>query len=376
MIEEYFADDNNCAVKRQDVLRIGQEAVQYAREIIKKIPTDVQNNTLPRLYAKSLFDGMQRNKFSFWDNAIGIRDLIDDCKNPLDTGINEFLLFYEQVISVTSKYSIGNCGELVYQTLDYLLLKKLNIKAEVYTIENGNHQILVLNRDVNSNPSDPATWGDNAVICDPWANKVYPAQEYRDQLKAVSVKFNYDRFLINNELEDFNHQKHSLILAEGHDVDIINKLNIDNIPKLQDNFKKEQTRLLSIIEDYKYNLEIESNRIQSKYGNLDKKMQVIHAKIQQINSQFSEIKANIDKSTLEILQKSEKMNFREQRALLTETLNNTRVLLAEAMKFSKEDLACLFDHREDGVKKYFGLKCDTEINIERITSVANHSFKL
>ena len=159
-----------------DILTIANKSKAYARSQILKSSTALENNDSPKEY----FDAI--------DSAVtkDIRSLIHQQTNLQSNRLekNKDVIYYENVIHVTSKYSIGNCYELALQALDYVL-NTTNIDAEVYSIMGGNHCFLVLNRDKDSNPSNPETWGSNAVICDPLANKAYQAKEYHTKLNTL-----------------------------------------------------------------------------------------------------------------------------------------------------------------------------------------------
>ncbi len=103
---------------------------------------------------------------------------------------NQDIREYELDIKLSLISSSGNCDEFTKQAFDFILYHDNSIKAEVYEIQGGDHVFLVLNRDPNSDPSDPDTWGKKAVICDPWANSVYYALNFRHHLKNFYYGFN------------------------------------------------------------------------------------------------------------------------------------------------------------------------------------------
>ncbi len=120
-------------------------------------------------------------------SIIEMRDLIHDeskiTPNPLEKNYTD-LLWFETNIKFSTKYSLGNCYEYTLQALDYILQKNPDIDGEIFRILRGDHFFLVLNRDPNSDPNKPETWG-AAVICDPWLNAVYEAKEYQSRLSEV-----------------------------------------------------------------------------------------------------------------------------------------------------------------------------------------------
>lgn len=77
----------------------------------------------------------------------------------------------------------GNCAEL--SDIFVHLLNKLNLKdmfIEIFSIINGDHCFVVLNRAPNSAPASFKTWGSRALVVDVWAGKIYPAASIPEQL--------------------------------------------------------------------------------------------------------------------------------------------------------------------------------------------------
>jgi hypothetical protein len=107
----------------------------------------------------------------------------------------EYLLFKEnklansferriQKAKCCKRTFVGNCTETATAAFLYLLKKRRpNLKVDIFYIKKGNHAILVIGRDWNSNPDDPATWGPNAIVVDVWARKIYPASQISNFLE-------------------------------------------------------------------------------------------------------------------------------------------------------------------------------------------------
>lgn len=72
--------------------------------------------------------------------------------------------------------------------LEYIVLNKPHLNAEIYDIATGDHTFLVIGRPKESDAHDPSTWGEQAYICDPWADTVYPTSEYLSKTKAFVYK--------------------------------------------------------------------------------------------------------------------------------------------------------------------------------------------
>ena len=77
------------------------------------------------------------------------------------------------------KYGFGNCGEQAQAA--FVFLKKLGCCSIDFCITTkGSHNLIVIGREKISNPDDISTWGKNAVVCDPWAEKAYLLSEFEE----------------------------------------------------------------------------------------------------------------------------------------------------------------------------------------------------
>ncbi|KTD44492.1 hypothetical protein [Legionella quateirensis] len=76
------------------------------------------------------------------------------------------------------KYGYGHCGELAQAVFIHLIDNGIAPVDMCYTTV-GRHALLVLGRTSDSDPTDISTWGDEALICDPWANMIYPVSQFR-----------------------------------------------------------------------------------------------------------------------------------------------------------------------------------------------------
>src|SRR5579872_4078194 len=174
-------------ISLETVIQYGQAASQYyAHTQIKKGSTQTKNNLL-----------IGKGRFKALDKGINnVRNILEQ-RDQLEK--ESGLFNFEETIEMTSKFSLGNCHELACQALDYILNHVPEVEAELYEIKKGDHIFLVLNRKRPSDPGDPGEWGESAVICDPWANKVYKATEYHTELKNF-----YRDMLGNNRTEPLN----------------------------------------------------------------------------------------------------------------------------------------------------------------------------
>lgn len=167
-------------IKLYRILQFAVNANLHANTQIIKGSTQLDNNNLTFEQQKSLANAIG-------DENSGIRGEINEVAEKLNEAFNdEILANFVATIKITSKFSLGNCHEMAMQALSYSMLKHPNILSEIFVLNPGDHTFLVLGRSVVSNPNDPETWGSTCVVCDPWANNVFPASEYNTKLTGFT----------------------------------------------------------------------------------------------------------------------------------------------------------------------------------------------
>lgn len=82
-------------------------------------------------------------------------------------------------------FKIGNCGEHALVALHYLQKHQKSVRAEFAYMTNADHNFVVVGRDPESSLTDSSTWGESAIICDPWAHQIYPASDLPHKLKKI-----------------------------------------------------------------------------------------------------------------------------------------------------------------------------------------------
>jgi len=121
---------------------------------------------------------------------------------------------FENHLYCIYKFSLGNCLEIAKVAL-YSCLKQ-GCFAEIFHLTNGDHAFVVVGRKRDSDPSDSKTWGPDAIVCDPWDDRCYPASQLHDYFEnnilkgyklALYSKFNTDflekKRTIENLKKDF-----------------------------------------------------------------------------------------------------------------------------------------------------------------------------
>ena len=101
-----------------------------------------------------------------------------------------------QLANRAERFGCGNCGELSAVAMRQLMNRHVN-PLDYMSLSNGDHTFVVIDRLANSREQDPQTWGENAVICDPWIRQAYPARELVTRMRHIShgsTPLPYSRF--------------------------------------------------------------------------------------------------------------------------------------------------------------------------------------
>lgn len=322
----FFSEQKTkAAFSVKEVLNIAEDAIDYARDQILKGATQLENNDLPIEYQHYLAYGMDEN--------IGTRGYVKQelMKNGLEQ--NNLIRYYESYIKVSSKFSLGNCHELSLQALDYIINNNIDIHAEVFEISNGDHVFLVLNRDPHSDSANPMTWGDNAVICDPWANKHYPATKYLSELESYSREDDKNSALA----------KELVIIPGSYNIRYLKKdRSVDNLKRY---FLERCDTIEQLVEYCIKKLENENALL----GESDRsKVSAIMDKI----SKLKVAKTLIASSKESVITDHFDNDYRKANAVLIKNLSNLCQKIADSLKLSPEELSNLNTRLPFQEKKY------------------------
>lgn len=110
-------------------------------------------------------------------------------------------------------FRAGNCSEMASIGLEFAKSKHLTDNIEKFCIFEGDHVFLVIGRDLESDPSDYKSWGENAVVCDPWSGAYYPATLLEEHLKDYKGLCKLPGGVWECEMDRFNPEKQQVILA-------------------------------------------------------------------------------------------------------------------------------------------------------------------
>lgn len=112
--------------------------------------------------------------------------------------------------ALITDHQFGNCME--HAIIAFAEMRRLNfgIRSEIVYLKNGDHVFLVLDRMKGSNLNNPATWGNNAVICDPWAGEVYPADHLLHHFASLTCLITHATNKRSNLVTSFNLRFHQI----------------------------------------------------------------------------------------------------------------------------------------------------------------------
>jgi len=82
----------------------------------------------------------------------------------------------EQIAAIAQHTKVGNCEEMACLALAFL--QELIPASSIELVTTYNHMFVVIDRDSKSDITNPASYGSNTVICDPWAKRAYKAADF------------------------------------------------------------------------------------------------------------------------------------------------------------------------------------------------------
>ena len=98
----------------------------------------------------------------------------------LDGALKYQRIYLEKSAEAAQAYGCGNCGEQSAIAFVYLRQQK-TFPLDWMEVNDYEHAFVIIGRRRGSDPANYATWGDEAVVCDPW----------RDVVGTVKSQANY-----------------------------------------------------------------------------------------------------------------------------------------------------------------------------------------
>lgn len=162
-----------------------------ARKALKKSHTHPQINILSPNQRNTIQTelGSMRDSYKYdclkliATNPIG---LLFDTRNTV----------YEKIAERAIKNGIGNCGEFAFVIKHFIRKQNTKMSVKLMSIKNSDHIIPIIGE------------GENAVVCDAWAGKIYPASEIVRELKAYKKYTSPNSFY--NVITSYNPRFHAV----------------------------------------------------------------------------------------------------------------------------------------------------------------------
>lgn len=179
VIEDYFPTVES---KKEKNRRLALQAVEFVRRNI--LFSSNNPNIHNRLQENCSYEG-EFSKDIYIKKCKGIETVLGRIREVYvmaQIGITAGLRKLKIVSEMALKYSVGNCYEKSAAALFFLKEQDSETPVELYDIEEGEHCFIVIGRKRSSDPKDYKTWGEDALICDLWAEKVFAVSEVEREL--------------------------------------------------------------------------------------------------------------------------------------------------------------------------------------------------
>lgn len=141
---------------RYQHLSLAYEIINRTRKIIQGSDTHPDANTMDAGKKLDMQKKITRIKTSFYEYKY----------MTIKTIKGEDIL--ANIVENIKKYRAGSCLEYALFAMHELNSLAPKISSEIYSFSNGDHVFLVMGRRPGSEPSDYRTWGESAIVCDPW----------------------------------------------------------------------------------------------------------------------------------------------------------------------------------------------------------------
>lgn len=184
-----------------------QEDLSLSQDIVKNLNSmHLQSNTrlVQRIEQREIAaqNGDSRSLKilpKLWDLSYEISDRISQQRDDLyDYKYNDYNDFADTLRKNVSECKAANCAEQAYLAQAELkshskdskvILAHIHDKTTRKHRSNGQHMFLVMGLDKNAKVDEPGTWGQDAIVVDPWSGIVKRANQ---GLKMIKDLFRFD----------------------------------------------------------------------------------------------------------------------------------------------------------------------------------------
>lgn len=305
-----------------DIAVLAKNALMHTRFFILNASTSLEYNGLCEAEKRSVVNTVAyiRNRYRYF--------------SPYSLETKTEVLRLESIVFNSIKHNAGNCFEMGMLALDYVMQVAPDTRAEIFSIQGGDHVFLVLGRELTSIDDNPQTWG-NAYICDPLADKFYPAYKYRELLKNYYTDDNDV-----NCIEHFNPNKHALVPAGYDSKNFMADTAPENVLKILNIYTNISTKLININEQLIVDLKILADDLQNKSSTEDAKYKIIQNKVEFFENSKAQIYSELQNFT-----SFENKTYRDLRQRLELNLELYAQKITKALTFSRTEKYILYNFR-------------------------------
>lgn len=276
-------------ISKEEMLKIVETAMQdatvvakesYTRQMLEYSAVELHNDLKLRALQLRFVEFGKTRKAELvkripveWDHSPPAIDLRDESYQKWAYA------WFEASTIAAEKNEVGNCESLALLTMKYFLKHNLNINVELLTIANDknsglkkDHVFLVIGRDPLSDPSNISSWGSDSLICDPWTQKVYPAnkENMRQNLEYITEKLSESGAVQTLQKFDPDTDRIILMLSNTiiHEKQEQEKRNTEDLKNMEDELdridrewaEKQKAEILAEELESKENKENKENR--------------------------------------------------------------------------------------------------------------------
>ncbi|GAB4223180.1 MAG: hypothetical protein Tsb005_17370 [Gammaproteobacteria bacterium] len=257
-----------------DIMNIAHEAAHYVHTICKHTTTNLQYNELSEEEQARYHQIIYQTRYSDRQGTNYINRKADFLRLDFD----EALYSFNQSLENSKKNQGGNCHETSLWGLYFVFTHYPQVKAEVMSIENGEHIFLILNRDPEIS-LDKIHEDTQAVFLDIHYKQIYPASAYFEKLKDYQYSEDETTKKITTRLVAFDPEKQKIVKYkinddEYYDTAFLTKANDKESQFTLTNWCKSKLIILeNLLEIIEQDLSLTDNMSEPNFNNKFKELQ-------------------------------------------------------------------------------------------------------
>lgn len=113
--------------------------------------------------------------------------------NPIQREYQKQRLILEKTVANAEAYGCGNCGEQSAIAFAFLRRQK-TFPLDWMEVNDYQHAFVIIGRKRGSDSTDYRTWGDEAVVCDPWRDVVATVRSEASYFSTRKPNWIYSEF--------------------------------------------------------------------------------------------------------------------------------------------------------------------------------------